>query len=314
MFNKEQKEAFASASYSEKKRVEVLGLFALFAPYEESWGYDLLRQQITELQPAFDEIVKTIPATKANRLLVYLKAYRKWFIAQNPGAVCSGVGLLKINLLDKVRYSMVASPRHLKYILDDVFDSPKLETVDCVYRGLMWLAFAGVPRDQAPLITIGEVDFYEMRIYHDGKEYVIPTEALKEFHKLCELEDFLLVHKNPDYETRRARAVGAQLLRGLREVSLDSDKISDAISKRFAKSQWSLTYETVLASGLYYEKYESERFGLEVSFDDEIKERLGEMTESNEAAYKSNFSTMRGRYFEKYNQWKALFTARTEAE
>ena len=314
MFNGEQKEAFASASYSEKKREEVLELLALFTPYEESWGYDLLKQHITQLQPAFDEIVKTISATKANRLLVYLKGYRKWFIAQNSGAICSGVGLLKINILDKVRYSMVASPRHLKYVLDEVFEAPEKETVDCISRALLWLAFMGVPSDQAAALTAAEVDFYEMRVRCGGNEYVIPTEALKEFHKLCELGDFMFAHRNPDYETRRARVEGNSLLRGFGESVLDSKRISDSISKWFSGSKWSLTYETVLASGLYYEKYESERFGLKVSFDEETKERLEEKAESNEAGYMNHFYTMRSRYFEKYNQWKALFTAPAQTE
>jgi len=310
MFNNEQKMAFVEASYPENKREEIVGLLELFAPYEESWNSDLIRQPITRLQPAMNEIAETISVTKAKALLVILKRYQKWTASQSTGAVGSGVLLLKIDTDSKLRSSMVSSPRQLKLILDEVFESPERETVDCVYRSLLWLAYIGVPKNLAPMITTEEVDFYEMMIRHDGKEYKIPAEGLKDFRKLCELDTFVFIHKNPDYEQRRPRAEGNQLLRGHASVSVE--KISDAIYKRFAKSKWALTYESVSDSGLFYEKYELERFGLGVSFDEETNERLAEMTDSSESARKSSLYKIRSRYFEKYTQWKSIFNLYTD--
>ena len=307
MLNEEQKMRFVEASYPASKREEVLGLLRLFAPYEASWTRDLVMQPIEKLQPAFNEIAKTIPAKKANALLTALKRYRKWFLENNDvKAVCAGVLLLKMNTEDKLRNSMVASPRHLKLILDEVFEAPERETVDCVYRALLWLAFAGVPREHAVRITVEEVDFYSMSIRHDGKEYKIPADGLKEFQKLCELDTFLFIHRNPDYEQRRPRAEGKQLLRALKDTSVEVQKISDAIYQRFAKSNWSLTYDNVQDSGLFYEKYELERFGLGVSFDAEVEQRLEALVDSNKGA-KNSRSMIRSRYIEKYNQWKAIF-------
>ena len=313
MFNGEQKEAFASASYSEKKREEVLELLALFTPYEESWGYDLLKQQITQLQPAFDEITKSFPVKKAKALLAVVKKYREWFISEHKEqAVYAGVLLLKISEEDKLRSSMIPSAMYLKLALDEVFEKPEQETVDCVYRGLMWLAFAGVPRTLAPQLTIDEVDFYNMVIRHDGKEYPIPAEGLKEFQKLCEVDSFLVIHQNPYWEKRSPRTEGHQLLRGLGEAVVAAEKIGETVSRRFMKSKWSLGYDSVQASGLFSAKYELERFGLDVSFEAEIEQRLAEMPHLDKAAISNNRSLMRSRYMEKYTQWKQLFDLQPE--
>jgi len=307
MFNGEQKEAFV-VSYPNNKREEVLGLLQLFSPYEETWGGDLVLQPIDRLQPAFDTIVKSIAAKKAKTLLAVLKKYREWYLSEHElKAVCAGVLLLKLNTEATQKYSMVASPRHLKLVLDEVFDQPEHETVDCVYRGFMWLAFAGVPRILVSQITVDEVDFYNMVIHHGDQKYSIPVEGLKEFRMLCELDSFLVVHKNPDWESRRPRAEGNQLLRGLGEAVVVVEKVGVILSQRFMKSKWSLNYESMLASGLFYEKYELERFGLDVSFDAEVEQRLEEMKDSSISAITNNRSLMKKRYKDRYNQWKMIF-------
>lgn len=315
MYHAEQKTMFVAATYPEAKHKEVLGLLYLFSPYEESWNQDLVLQQIEKLQPAFNEIVKTISAKQANALLTALKKYRKWYLSNNDTTASgAGVLLLKLDTDSKLRRSMVASPMYLKLVMDEVFEAPEKETVDCVYRALLWMAFAGVPRNQAPLVTVDEVDFYGMRIRHNEKEYKIPAESLEEFHKLCELDSFLFIHKNPDYEQRRPRAEGTQLLRGLGDTAVSVEKISDALYKRFMQSRWSLSYDNVLESGLFYEKYELERFGLEVSFDKETAQRLDDMTDSSSYAKSKNRVMIRSRYEAKYNQWKAIFVLQPEEE
>jgi len=290
MYNEGQKSAFIAAAYpGEAKRGEIAGLFEFFAPYEESWGGDLVQQHIDRLQPAFNEIVKTITATKAQALLAALKKYRKWYLADKPNAVSAGVLLLKVELGSKLRGSMVASPRHLKMVLDEVFEPPEKETQDCVYRALLWMAFAGVPRDQAALVTVDEVDFYNLQIHHGGKEYIIRQEGLTEFHKLCELDNLAYIHRNPDYEQRRARLAGEQLLRGYGPQSVIISKICDDMTKRFSKSKWALTYNSVADCGVYYDKFELERCGQKVSFD-------GFRSYAVSRNYKIG-----------YSQWKSLF-------
>jgi len=312
VFNKEQKVKFIAASYPEEKSAEILELLSLFSPYEDEWHDDFLRQPISRLQPAFNVIAKTMPAKRAKALLSVVKKYREWFLSEyKEQAAYAGVLQLKISDDDKLRSSMVPSAMYLKLILDEVLEEPARDTVDNVYRALLWLAFAGVPRTLAPLITKDEIDFYNMVIRHDGREYRIPAEGLTEFQKLCELDTFLVIHKNPDYEKRRPRAEGNQLLRGLSNTCIEAEKIGDAIYQRFAKTKWSLTYEAVIDSGLYISKYEMERFGLDVSFETEIEQRLEAMTDQSKQAISNNRSMMRSRYTEKYNQWKNIFNLQT---
>jgi len=162
----------------------------------------------------------------------------------------------------------------------------------------------------ARLITIDEVDFYNMVIRHDGKEYKIPAEGLKDFQKLCTLDSFLVIHTNPYFEQRRPRAEGKQLLRGLGEAVIEDAKISETISKWFMKSKWSLTYENMIDSGLFIKKYELEQFGIEPSFDAEVEQRLEAMTDLSKAAISNNRSLMRSRYMEKYSMWRDIFCYR----
>lgn len=313
MYNEAQKTAFIAATYPDAaKRNEISGLLALFASYEEAWGGDLVLQPIEKLQPAFDEIAETITIAKTKTLLPALKKYRTWYLAQNPNAVSAGVALLRLNLAGKLRGSMVASPRHLKLVLDEVFESPERESQDCIFRTLLWLAFAGIPRDQATLVTIDEVDFENMQIHHGGKDYELHTEGLREFRKLCALDYLMYIHNNPYYEDKRPRIQGNQLLRGFGKTSLNVTKICTEMSRRFSQTKWSLIYENVLICGVFYEKYELERIGQKASFNEEAEERLREMTESSETALKASRYTMRTRYKDRYRQWKALFNVADE--
>ena len=79
------------------------------------------------------------------------------------------------------------------------------------------------------------------------------------------------------------------------------------MSKRFMQTNWQLTYENVQVSGLFYEKYELERIGQKVSFDDETEERLARMTESTEAALKSSRYGIPFKFRDRYKQWKSLY-------
>jgi hypothetical protein len=308
MYNEAQKSAFIAATYPEgAKQGEITALLTLFAPDEESWGGDLVLQHIDKLQPAFDRITETLSTTKAKALLAVLKKYRDWYLAENPGKISAGVLLLKLNIEGRLRSSMVASPKHLQLILDEVFEKPERESQDCVYRALLWMAFAGVPRDQAALVTVDEVDFENMQIHHGGKDYEIPVAGLKAFRKLCALDYLMYIHYNPDYENKRLRVQGNQLLRGYGESSLDIVKICADMSRRFSQTKWTLIYENVLICGLFYEKFELERIGQEVDFIEESEQRLNEMTESSEAALVVNRYSIRGRYRNRYKQWKSLY-------
>jgi len=312
MYNEGQKSAFIAATYSEARRGEIAGLFELFAPYEETWGRDLVQQPIDKLQPAFDKIAETLSTSKAKALLSALKKYREWYLAENPGIISAGVLLLKLNIEGRLRSSMVASPRHLRMILDEVFDSPEKESQDCINRALLWLAFAGVPRNQATLVTVDEVDFENMQIHHGGKDYEIYTGGLKELRKLCALDYLMYIHNNPYYENKRPRIQGNQLLRGFGETSIDIQSICTEMSRRFSQTDWALSYESVLACGLFYEKYELERIGKEVSFVEETEQRLSEMTESSESVINGNRYSIRARYQRKYRQWKSLYNLAEE--
>ena len=82
---------------------------------------------------------------------------------------CGGIGLLKVDMADKMRRLMVASPQHLESIMDAAFDPVDSETVDCLYRCYLWMAFSGFSEDESLSVKVSEIDFDSMMIHHNGK-------------------------------------------------------------------------------------------------------------------------------------------------
>lgn len=299
MYNNKQKRDFIEASekYSAEKFSNWLTQFASF---EESWKMDLVLQSIEPLQGAFNQITKDFKPKQKSDFLAMLKDYREWYLAQdNKKAVCAGVLLLKNDKTEALRNKMVSSAKHLKMILDEVFELPEKGTLACIYRAYLWLAFAGVPRDEIMQITVDEVDFRAMKIHHSSVCYELSALGLEEFHQLCERDSFISFHKNPDYEHVKQRISGNQLLRGTSESSLELKTPSIFVQRAFADTAYSLTYDNVALSGLYHRKFELERAGLPIDFREEV--------EANSNAKEEYIKTLVYHRKQRYAQWKEVF-------
>lgn len=87
-------------------------------------------------------------------------------------------------------------PKHLQAILDKSFHPLESETVDCVYRCYLWMAFAGMEEANALEVKVSEIDFGPMLIEHGGKSYEIYREAIPAFRMACEATEFMYEHPN----------------------------------------------------------------------------------------------------------------------
>ena len=301
MYNNNQKRSFIEASGHKYSAEKFSDWLAQFSPYEASWEMDLVLQSIEPLQAAFNQITRDFTPKQKKSFLALLKDYREWYLSQSKKkAVCAGVLLLKNDQTEALRSKMVSSARHLKMILDEVFDSPEKGTLACIYRAYLWFAFVGIPREEIMSIAVDDIDFRNMCIRRDGATYELPTYMLPELYQLCERKEFVSIHKNPDYERLIPRIEGDQLLRGTSESSLEPKSPSIYVQRSFAGSEYSLTYESVAFSGLCHRKFELERAGLPIDFREEIEARSNATEES--------IKLLVYRQKQNYAQWKEIFS------
>lgn len=281
MYNREWKAKFVSQHTDNIKTAEYYEkLFITLAPFEEKWGADICTRTEEEIAPVLEELSGARAKSRYLRH-VALKNYVRWCIANEyPGAI-DGVSGIEIAGLDKIRGTTLKSPADLQKFLDSICDPESDETVDNTYRCLYWMAYAGLPEEEAMDVRAGEVDFENMVIRH--KEFTIPIyrESIPAFKNAAMLASFL--YKHPKYEVVRPRTDGDQLLRGIRGLSTvlamrvemsrrNRKALEDGLTNKH------LSYYRVWLSGLFYRMREREEIGYPVDFSAAVAEyRMGKM-------------------------------------
>lgn len=323
MYNEEQKSAFiASHTSSDKTTALIVQIFNWFEPYEIDWQCDLSQQTTEILQPVVNEL--TGVRTKSTELiLIILKEYVKW-CGRNGFEVSRGIFDVRINTIDKIQSQMVASPLHLKSILDKCeFDLPEKETVDVTYRVFLWMAFAGLDDKDAIRVTTADVDLQNLRINFEGHSYEIYKECREDFQKACHLSDFLYEH--PNYSIRRDRAEGNIIMRGFRSPTVDLKTLRPLINKKLgsedtnahgetkSRQKSRLSYKRIYLSGVFYRAYERERAGIPVDFSDVVaiemqrKEKVKQYTVTKTRTLQVIANMLEKEYLADYEKWKCAF-------
>lgn len=325
MYNEKVKMEFL-ASYTKKSTSAfITQIFNWFEPYEKMWGMDLSQQATEILQPIVNELTG-VREKSTELVIIILKEYVKW-CGRNGYEVSKGIFDVRINTIDKIQNQMVASPLHLKAILDDEksnFDSLEKETVDITYRVFLWMAFAGLEDKDAVRVTSKDVDFDNLRINFEGHSYEIYKECKEDFEKACKLTMFNYEH--PHYVTRRQRADGNVIMRGFRSPTVDLKTIRPIINKKFSedndteekkeanRQKSGISYKRIYLSGIFYRAYEQERAGLPVDFSNIIaleiarKEKTKKYTTTKTRTLATISNRMKRDYLADYEKWKCAFT------
>lgn len=322
MYNETQKNAFIAAhTSSDKTTALIVQIFNWFEPYETEWNMDLSQQTTEILQPVVNDL-SGLRSKSTELVLIILKEYVKW-CGRNGYEVSKGIFDVRINTIDKIQNQMVASPLHLKSILDKKevhndketlicgFDLPEQETVDITYRVFLWMAFAGLDDKDAIRVTADHVDLKKLRINFEGHSYEIYKEGREDFEKACKLLDFLYIH--PNYTTRRDRAEGNIIMRGFRSPNVDLLTIRPIINKRLCSGKTptkeKISYRRIYLSGIFYRAYERERAGLPVDFSDviarEMQDRQYTVTKTRTLTTIAN--ALEREYLADYEKWKCAF-------
>lgn len=317
MYNEKQKNDFISSyTNSDKTTTLISQIFNWFEPYEIEWDKDLSQQESDVLQPVVNELTG-VRIKSTELILIILKEYVKW-CGRNGYEVSKGIFDVRINTIDKIQKQMVASPLHLRSRLDEFFESPEKETVDVIYRVFLWMAFAGLADKDAIRVAASDVDLENLRINFEGHSYEIYKECKDDFEKACRLTDFFYEHQQPHYTTRRDRADGNLIMRGIRSPSVDLKTIRPIINKRFNsedddRQKGRISYRRIYLSGIFYREYERERAGFEVDFSTVIaediarKEKSKKYTVTKTRTISTIANTMEREYLADYDKWKCAF-------
>lgn len=325
MYNQELKEQFVSAySKNESKRKSLYNIFEAVGKYEEKLSKDFCQMNEEELSHVLQELMGYRARSKSTRGSS-LRAYARWcFDNQIPGATqaMESVDFDRVGL-DKMRRQSVASPQHLQRYLDSVFEKESEETVDVVYRCFFWLAYMGVMKEEDALsIDVSDVDFEDMAIHFNGKDYPFYREAVPSIKKCATLESFRYVHPNYD-PVLKERAPGTKLLRGLKDTrSLQvfrnticrkerERKFLPAAIKDDKSLDLSLSFDRVWLSGRFFVMLENERSGMSVDFT-YLAEEFMEGKEYNLSSGRNLIGAKKrqvaGDYLRDYEQWKLAYS------
>ncbi len=325
MYNQELKEQFVSAySKNESKRRSLYNIFEALGKYEEKLSKDFCQMNDEELNYVLQELMGYRARSKTTRGSS-LRAYARWcFDNQIPGAMRSmeSIDFDRIGL-DKMRRQSVASPQHLQRYLDSVFEKESEGTVDVVYRCFFWLAYMGIMKEEDALsIDISDVDFEDMAIHFNGKDYPFYREAIMSIKKCATLESFRYLH--PNYEpVIRERAPGTKLLRGFKDVpSIHAfrnticrkereRKFCTAVMKNDKSLDLSLSFDRVWLSGRFFVMLENERSGMSVDFtylaEEFMEGRKYDLSHSRNLIGAKKRQVARD-YLRDYEQWKQAYS------
>lgn len=305
MYNEEQKMRFLK----ETRRSPVYGasIFRATESVEEKYGVDLCLLPAEAIQSILNEKLG-IRAKSVGTACVFLKAYFSW-CRDNGIETGNGLEGLSVKTEEKIRNTMVASPKHLELILDKAFDPVESETIDCIYRCFLWMAFSGMEETDAVNVKIPEVDFIRMVIRHQDREYEMYKEALPAFHKACELTKFIYQHFNPEYKVSRARYPGDNLFRGFRSEKIKVNSLRSVVSSRFHEKKMKLSYDRLVLSGTFYRAYEMERAGFTPDFSDVVEERVERVDRAYSGSYcqKKTAASIKNELLNDYASWKHAF-------
>lgn len=312
MYNEEQKLKFIS-QYTKSKGVETLclSLFNATEPFESKWNADLCTKDSESLQAMVDNVLG-FKAPSRNARLTVLRQYVMWCI-DNVNGSCDGMLKIKSTGLEKVRRQTVSNPVELQKYLDDTLSPESDHTVDNLLRAFCWLVFSGLYMEDTVKVKCTDVDFRNMVIHYDGREYPIYKEALPSIRDCCELTQFAYFHPGYAKPAQKDRAVGVELLRSLSTASPPLEYFSSTLSKyrrmalRAKKIDTELSGMRIQASGLFYRMYETERAGGKVDFSEAaeifMQHRDAEYT-SDEASRRRRKTECIRQYKLDYHRWK----------
>lgn len=274
MYNSDIKELFIKHLADNEPRIRIAEVtFKAIEPFEVEYETDISQMDLGTLNFVLGEVLGFRGASKKTRASL-LNEYVNWCI-ENGYAKTNYVERVDRNALgdEKLKRQTVINPRHLQKYLDYYFEPEGELTVDCTFRCFYWLAFSGIGEDRLLELTAENIDFSDMTINCDGKQYPIYREAIPSLKACAYQTEFRYKHPGYSKVITKERGNSDWLLRGfsdLKRLTIIRARMSKATSSKAPSPDDSinlkLSYFRVWLSGIFYRAYEAENAGEEVDF------------------------------------------------
>lgn len=261
MYNAERKNRFLEYVKPSTKTT-FKSLFNAFEGKEWNKDTDLCELSTEDIEDVVSDMTirssNTFFATKSR-----IKSYVKW--CKEQGYPCSdAINGLKFDQTRAIRSSMFASPRHLQEFLDKIFPPVSEHTLDCIYRGAVWLLYGGMTLEQARSVTVHDVGLTHMLVCG---QYEIYREAVEVFQFLSTSSKIRGVVKGKPSKNMRDRVPGDILLRGVRADKIDDVMTGVSLMHRISIAArgtgCAVSSKDLIRSGYFYRIFQAEQMGYE---------------------------------------------------
>ena len=289
-------------------------LLRRFSKIEHQYGKDICELNLAAISEMFAEHFG-IREHSRRSVVKLISDYTVW--CKNQGYPVSeemaNLSVEQIDPSERLRRTMVASPKHLGLILDSVFDPVEDKTTDCLYRCCLWLAYSGLQDPEIENLLVDQIDLEHSTIKVGVGYYIYPEE--KQVVKICrEEERFLYRHapKNPDpikkqaaFEVWRERKLGPYLLRGIRTAQPKLRAMYTEATRRLRAIGYNFSPNTIRMSGYFYEIFDNERAGVPPNFDDIVVKQSPKS--ASKQRKRSTENDMKRNLLLDYENWKKAF-------
>lgn len=286
-----------------------ISIFSTTAIVEEQLDMDLCILPADAIQSIFDKHFGVRKKSLLN-VVSFIMSYYAW--CKDKGfEIGDGIYNVNIDSKEKIKMMMVSSPKHLDIVLNKLFDDVELETIDCLYRSVFWLAFSGM-EDLADIleVTIDEIDLAELIVRHNGKRYELPRESIRSIRNSCELDEFTYIHPNYSKEIKRKRRDNRYLFRAIKAEKINVNTFKSSVGKIIAKNDIKLTIRNVFLSGVFFRAYENQRSGFNPDFSSIAMEKLLKGRRKFDANHQAVgiLAGIERELYEDYERWKDAFS------
>lgn len=327
MYNEAFKARFLDEVYPSRSGL-LLSVFGGAERFERELNTDLSEMNTSEMQMVLDNLSGT-RSSSAELVAIIIRQYVRWASLNGMNTQADTEKLI-VSVVGKIRSRLVASPYHLKKILDFVFPNTQSNSAEYLYRTYMWLAFIGLTEEEAINTTTDEVDLDSMSIRSciDGEEYNICLESRNDIQHACWMDFF--VETRGSVQKRIPRPSGKYILRGKTERDPDENvcaTIRPIVSRAFKKAKkiaeestsagtqrlsLDLSFKRVYWSGIFWRARNAEVAG-EDPEEYFTQIAMKEIRTSNHVYTKSNTEAKLLRktvsvYMSDYESWKCAFS------
>ena len=296
----ELKQVFLQYTLAPKINRSIAGFFRTIAPMENRLGKDLCQFDEDDL----DELFSSRFSAMRGYNIYAVSAFRHYteFCESLGVRTSSAIASYTPDLTNKIRESMVASPMHLQLKLDEAFHPVNTNSSECLYRCVLWLAFAGVPLESINSLTADDVDLDRLRVKACDSSFPLYSEAISAFKQAINNTQFATMVRGGHW-INTERMPGNLLLRGIKKSSVNATALMGKMNAKAHKKGLSFSYALIRKSGHFYRIYELERIGYTPDFAGVLSDSKGR----GESQYRHYIRVSAALLAKDYEAWKKAF-------